>query len=423
MTDRVLLHEMEEKNPGYILYFGLLLFFLLEYIRPDKSIPVLRMLKVGTILPFVLFTATLLFSKKISSLDVYRSRNFKWLMFFLALILMSVLTADVTLYAFDKLKSVVGYVIVFFILAKETNTIGRIKGVFATLSLIHVIIIALSPEIILSPETRSYLAYGVYLGDGNDFALSVSIALPLCFYLYLDEKPGIRKMLYLGACILLVISIIGTSSRGGSLALFAIVLYLWSKSRRKIWGVVVILIVAGIVAMYAPARYFSRLDSITDYQNEGSARARITAWKSAVNMAVAHPLLGVGAGHFPVAFGREFMSAEHAAASGRWITAHSCYFLILGELGLPGMIFLLSIIVSNLWSFDKRARALAHSDAPLDIQVRRLLICLNGGLIGFAVAGAFLSATYYPHLYTIAGLFTSAQLLYDRNYSVIALRE
>jgi hypothetical protein len=32
-------------------------------------------------------------------------------------------------------------------------------------------------------------------------------------------------------------------------------------------------------------------------------------------------------------------------------------------------------------------------------------------MVGFGVAGAFLSATYYPHLYVLTGLMVSARAL------------
>ena len=61
-------------------------------------------------------------------------------------------------------------------------------------------------------------------------------------------------------------------------------------------------------------------------------------------MALDHPLLGVGAGHFPDGV----RLADTGALDIPWQTAHSIYFLILGELGFPGLAVLLLFIVSNL---------------------------------------------------------------------------
>ena len=39
---------------------------------------------------------------------------------------------------------------------------------------------------------------------------------------------------------------------------------------------------------------------------EGSAQGRILAWQAAGRMALDHPLMGVGSGHFPVAYGVKY---------------------------------------------------------------------------------------------------------------------
>ena len=85
------------------------------------------------------------------------------------------------------------------------------------------------------------------------------------------------------------------------------------------------------------------------------------------------------------------------------MTAHSVYFLALGELGLPGLGLLLYFIIATL-----------RANQRLSIQVRQLygrksiemqlLASTNASVISFAVAGAFLSCLYHPHIYVIAGL-------------------
>jgi len=44
-------------------------------------------------------------------------------------------------------------------------------------------------------------------------------------------------------------------------------------------------------------------------------------------------------------------------------------------------------------------------------KVDRALLYSAAAMIGFAVAGAFLSATYYPHIYVLTGLMISARAL------------
>jgi hypothetical protein len=44
----------------------------------------------------------------------------------------------------------------------------------------------------------------------------------------------------------------------------------------------------------------------------------------------------------------------------------------------------------------------------------RLLDLTNAAMVGFAVTGAFLSATYYPHMYVLTALLISARIFAAR---------
>ena len=123
-------------------------------------------------------------------------------------------------------------------------------------------------------------------------------------------------------------------------------------------------------------------------------------------MMMSNPILGVGAGQFPANFTR-FAPGDET----RWKTAHSIYFLVLGELGLPGLGVLLFFIFSNLAQNTRLVRQIRRKPtAATDRQVQ-LLSCLSVSVIAYAIAGAFLSATYYPHMFVLSGVLLSARRL------------
>jgi O-antigen ligase len=161
---------------------------------------------------------------------------------------------------------------------------------------------------------------------------------------------------------------------------------------------------AGIVVLLAaPPAYFERMNTIST--EEGSAQGRIQAWGGAIRMAFAYPLTGVGAGNFPTAYGSRFRASSDIPQAN----AHSIFFQALGELGFPGPVVLISFFVWNLvanrrLSLQVRARDPVGGDRDL-----RLLASTSAAVVSFAVAGAFLSALYYPHLYVLAGLTTAAR--------------
>ncbi len=278
-----------------------------------------------------------------------------------------------------------------------------------TLIAVHLILAALTPEMFTDPNNRHYLASGTFLGDGNDYALSLNLAVPMCLFLLLESEKALHKVLYGMVLLMLAACIILTQSRGGTLALGFVGFYYWMRSDKKaVTGALAAVVVVGVLAM-APPSYFQRMNSISQDGIDGSAQGRITAWTAGTRMAMSYPLLGVGAGQFPANFVRFAPPNDDPL---RWKTAHSIYFLVLGELGLLGLGALLAFIIGNLVMNRRLTKATFTQRSAEEAQTHsRLLACLSASLMGYAIGGAFLSAAYYPHMFVLAGLLTSSRRL------------
>lgn len=380
-----------------MIYYGLLLFFLLEYVRPTSYVPALLILRLNSIVPLTVAAGTMFNTGQVTLQEVFEQTSTRLLLFFMFLICVSMLTADVTLYAWNSLRTVMGYVLMYWAIYTHGTSIRKIKGICFTLVLVHLIVAALNPTMLTQPEVRNYIASGFFLGDGNDFALSVNIAIPLCLFLLTDEKKKMRRLLLMGCLLLLVICVIATQSRGGTLALAAVGLYYWVKSNKKLVTASVAAMALLVALLFAPPAYYQRMNTIN--AQEGSAQGRLLAWGGGFRMALDHPLLGVGAGHFPVKYGAQYRVSRDIP----WQTAHSIYFLILGELGIPGIVFLLSMIFHNLMANRRLTNDIKKRPGDHTRELG-LLGSTSACMLAFATGGAFLSAVYYPHLYVIAGI-------------------
>ena len=405
-------------------YYGIIAFFLVEYLRPMDYLPALKALRLSTVVSLMIVLGTLLTSRRNTVAQVRWNVNFKWMFFYLFLFVVSVFTARVTLYAYETFLNVLGYALVFFVLLLNIDEVRKIRGLFATLIFIHVFVFAVNIETILDYQNRNYLKAGYFMEDGNDFALSVSVVIPFCVYMILSARSRWMKIIYGLALIVLINAVVVTQSRGGALALLATMIYLGVKSRRKYLTLGFISV--GIVAsmFFISQEYKERMRTIVHYEEEGSAIHRIWAWKSAVRMAVDHPLTGVGAGGFASAYGQLYRPFGVGRTDLPWHNAHSIYFKLLGELGFPGLMAILFILYKNFSLNAKLSRGEPTKEGepkegePKDEEHRLLFRHLSAGLIAFAVGGAFLSGIYYPHLYVIAGLTAAAQVLYGRPEAV-----
>ena len=391
-----------------MIYYGLLLTFVLEYVRPGSYIPPLSIL--NSIVPLGVISLGLIAPSPVKAAEIAAGFNMRVLAVLLGLIVLSVATAGVTLYAFETFTAVFGYCLLFWVIARHVNTPARVRGLFKTLIFIHLLLAALTPEMFTDMSTRHYLTSGTFLADGNDYALSVNLTIPMCLFLLFGSRGAMSRTFYGAVLLALVVCVVVTQSRGGTLALAAVAFYYWLKTPRK--AVTAGLTVAAVVVILAiaPPTYFTRMSSISDYENDGSAQGRITAWTAGTRMALSNPILGVGAGNFPANFTAFAPPGEDAT---RWKTAHSIYFLILGELGLPGLALLLTFIIGNLVLNRRMVGRLPRGSDAASVREHRLLLnCMSASTMAYAVAGAFLSATYYPHMFVIAGLtFASRRLV------------
>lgn len=400
-----------EKSTVY-LYWWLLVAIFFEYARPGAFVAGINALKLNSLIPLGLVLVCVLASNLRSLRDVLTDPLSLWLAAYLGIIGFGMVHADVTLYAFNVTKSVLGYMLLAFAIVRVCTTLDRVRGVFAVLIIAHLFLLVMNPEAILNPAQRNYIIGGTFLGDGNDFSLSVCIAAPMAIELALASRSRLVQMFWWAAMLVLCLAVIASQSRGGTIGLVAVSAYLWLRSPRKILTMVLALIVVAIILAYAPEQYFERMRTVVSYQADGSAMGRITAWKAAIQMCLDSPLWGVGAGMFPVSFGTVYRPAGNMP----WLTAHSMYFLVLGELGIPGIVVLLKLVFGNLGANRRAVRG--HDEFVNGVQQRlfpkganRVLYILSTSMVGFAVSGAFLSVAYYPHIFVLTALMISARLL------------
>lgn len=393
-----------EEAGGGILYGWLLVAIFIEYARPSNQLTFLEFPFFYSIVPLALLLASLAAPGLRSIKDVFADRLAKWVLIFFGVTFVSFVVNGFSAASFEVVRSVLGYVFLFILIARIATTEKRIKGVIVALVLAHLYLLAMNFNVLTDPTTRQYLVGGTFLGDGNDYSLSLCILFPCMIGIALGARNGFRKLLAWAAAAVIVMAIIATQSRGGTLGIAAILVYLWLRSSRKLVTGIGIAMVGAIVLLYAPSQYFQRMGTVTGMTIDGSAQGRLDAWGGAIGMGVQNPVLGIGAGNFRARWGK---------------TAHSTYMLALAELGFPGFICTLVLVLGNLRANARLRKKLLAGGAAQPDEVRRrstqMLDLMNAGMVGFAVAGAFLSATYYPHMYVLTALLISARIIAARD--------
>jgi hypothetical protein len=154
---------------------------------------------------------------------------------------------------------------------------------------------------------------------------------------------------------------------------------LWQRKRTPF---AIVAAAAVVILMTSPAA--SRLLSLhfTDAGAPGTTE-RLHLWQTATEVALGHPLLGVGPGNYD-AFARPLYWASYALPAGVALSGHSNYGSTAAELGLPGLVALVALLL-----LLSRQAGIAYAVAPERSIMRMAALGLRGMLVATAVAAVF----------------------------------
>jgi probable O-glycosylation ligase (exosortase A-associated) len=239
---------------------------------------------------------------------------------------------------------------------------------------------------------------GSFIGDNNEIALALIMTIPLMIYLYQNSQGLWVKRGLAASMILTALAAIGSYSRGGLVAIVAMLMYVWLRSRHKLAGVALLVLAVPLVLLFMPDAWTERMDSIANYQADGSALGRLNAWAMAYNLARDRILGGGFSMYEPMTF------AMYAPNPGDVHAAHSIYFQALGEHGFIGLGLYLLL---GCLTWRCTAWTLRHSRGVTSLHwASTLSAAIQASLVGFAVGGAFLSLLYFdmPYYLMIAAV-------------------
>jgi len=228
---------------------------------------------------------------------------------------------------------------------------------------------------------------GTFIGGNNELALALVMAIPLIRYLHLQET---RKWIRIGlasAMVLTGVAAIGSQSRGSLVAMLAMGLFLWLKSRNKIVTGIYMAVAVGIMASVMPQAWYDRMNTIETYEQDQSAQGRINAWHTAFNVAKDRITGGGFEMWRPPGF------RQYAPDPFNVRDVHSIYFEIMGEQGFIGFgLFVLLGLMT--WIRAQQIIARCKND-PDRKWASDLAAMIQVSLVGYAAGGAFLGMGYF----------------------------
>ena len=145
------------------------------------------------------------------------------------------------------------------------------------------------------------------------------------------------------------------------------------------------------------------MSTATDAE-DGTGRARVESWGAGWRMFLDNPL-GVGGNNFQVRFPEYQTDYFKRGMWGR--VAHSLWFTLLPELGIPGVLVYGLLLFFNLRD-SVRLRAIGRTIGGDDgALVAALGSAFLASFAGFFASGTFLSVLYYPHYWYLTGFIVA----------------
>jgi hypothetical protein len=385
---------------GAMIFVAFMLVQVIEYGALGIYIPGLKESRLTTLLSYGLMVLVLARFKG----EAFASPQAKLFGTFVVFTGLGITWAVVRSYVPLALRYHVDYFGLFLVSAFIVDSPRRAHILALAFAAVTVLLVAQNVGKMGQDIRYGAFAAAYFMGDGNDFGWGLIIMLPFSIYLTVGKRGFISRMIGLGGIVIGIGGIVGTESRGATLALAGSMLLFWATvSKRKLLFVGILAIGITAVVLLAPPAYFQRLNTLQNYEEDNSAQGRLRAWRAARQMALDYPL-GVGANNFNSAYGRFYMPADTSGwAANRWISTHSCYFKVLAEYGYPGLFLFLGVLFTTARDNVLSARRLrAAGDAAVFEPEWPLL--LNVSLLGYSICALFLGGITYPHLYLIAGL-------------------
>ena len=292
---------------------------------------------------------------------------------------------------------------------RSIRDIERLALVYFLGAVIFAVVVLISTPFQLAVEGRMER---LYFYDSNDFATYTLTALPLGFY-FASKGRLLRRYLAYGGMAVLAAGFVWSGSRGGFLALLAVVAYFLLRytTVKRTWRWSVVATIGVILMAVASDTYWTRISTVlhptTDY-NLTSDQGRVRIWERGVGYMIEHPVLGVGAGNFPRAEGTisPLVGRLPRGKGLKWGPPHNSYLQVGAELGVPGLLLFLAFLVSVFRALRAPPMGIGPPDRtdPARIEHARLAQSLAASLIGFAVGSFFLTLAYHDMLYILAAL-------------------
>ena len=376
----------------HISFWMLCIYFFFEYVRPQTLYPSLDIIP-WTQIALIATLLTVFFNK---SIKWVASPVNKLLILFCFILVFSGIFAFMPALAWDNRNVMLGWVLVYFLTINIVNSEKRLI-IFLLAYFLFNFKMSQHGAIEWTLRGFSFTGWGLvgapgWFHNSGEYAIQMLIfgSLAIAFVYSLKDYWGkYKKWFFYAAAATGYMAVMGASSRGAQLALLSIGVWVLLRQKWGIKGLVVILLISAALYTVLPDEQIQRFKEIGSDPN---SLQRLAYWEYGLTEVIPKfPFLGVGYNNWLSYV--SFMVPEGMGPHEIVQQPHNIFIMAASELGITGLlIFLLLITYAFIVNARTRVRA-KYFDNRL---IYNLTYGLDAGLIGYLVAGSFVTVLYYP---------------------------
>jgi O-antigen ligase len=375
------------------------LFF--EYVRPQSIYPAID---------FLPWTQLAVIG---ALLGCFADKTVRWvsssinilLILFLIIILLSSVYAYFPSVSYSELDNYYLWVIIYFLIINIVNTRKRFF-IFLCVFLAASFKISLSLTIIWAQRGFSFTSWGLtgppgFFQNSGELSIQMLVFWPIAWAFAHSMKPYVSKRWYrilMLMPITAVMVILGASSRGAQIALVAQLVVMNYKALFKPKLLVPTVIAFLLVWTLLPNEQKERFQTMGE---DETSEQRLLYWENGINMIRDHPVLGVGYFNFIPYFEIYY---PNDVLFGRAQMPHNIFVQVGTDTGYLGLLCF-SLILFLAYKIGRRLKNLTNCES----NGQRIAVCTNISLIGYLIAGQFVTVAYYPFLWIHLSLLVSFQ--------------
>jgi O-antigen ligase len=372
-------------------FWCLIVYFFFEYVRPQQIYPVIDIIPWSQLM--LLATA----------ISVYLDRSVRWvsnienklfILFCFIIVLSSVFAFKPSVSLADW-KVMFNWFLVYFFLILIVNSEKRFF-LFTLFYLLFSFKMAQHGFFSWARRGFSFTNWGLkgpsgWFSNSGEFAIQMLIfsTLSAAFVMALREhwQGRLKRWFFYMMPFTGIMSVMGASSRGAQLALAVIGGLLLIKSKARFKTYITLAFLGVLLFLILPEQQIERFTSIGE---DSTSLTRLAYWKFGLQVMHEHPLLGVGYGNW---LSYATFKVPEGIIWGRIQEPHNIFIQGGAELGYTGLI---CFIVMALFVFITNARTRALGKRLHNKFLTYMAYGLDAGLVGYLVAGFFVTVLYYP---------------------------